>query len=173
MSRATERRGLAGHFISTSSFLSAPLSCSEPPAQLPCRALSVLKQLLWLLPSCLTLPGGTHSTLCHPHGLAPPATELSRQGKASSWVRGEGTSPFPLPSGGSSPSSLLPGKEATSCPQGHKHLGLCFSMCKMEGLDMMFSEVSSSPDSWQIHCSLSALTAPQQSPQESGCHCAV
>lgn len=39
----------------TSCFFPSPLSCSEPPAQPPWRALSALKQLLWLLPSALIL----------------------------------------------------------------------------------------------------------------------
>lgn len=149
------------------------MSCPEPhpppPAPLshhpapPCRrAQCVLcwKQLLWPLPSAVTLLRVDHSTLCCPPVLAPPAPELSGQRETSSWVRGEGQglghlSP-PFTFSRLIPKFVLSGQETTRYPCGHRHSGLSSSMPKMKGLDMIFSEVSSSPDTWEVHCSLSA-----------------
>lgn len=47
-------------------------------------------------------------------------------------------------------------------------MGLSFSMYKMKGLDMIFSEDSSSPDPGQVDGSLPAFTAPSKTPRDQG-----
>lgn len=138
--------------------LQAP--CPAPP----CRAVSVLKQLLWPLSPALTLLG---SQIQQPYsissGLAPPTPKPSGQERTSDL--GDMKVPWSwapliflyfqrlLSSGASSPNSSL-----IKTPHNvHEVQDTWASVCscnKMKGLNTIFSEVSSSPDTQRVHGSL-------------------
>lgn len=136
-------RALVGFVLPHSSLELLQAPCPAPP----CRAVSVLKQLL----------GPPYSI---PSGLAPSTPKPPGQGRTShlgdvkvSWFWAPLISLYfqrPLSSGASSLNDSL-------AKTPHNVQGIWASVCscnKMKELDAIFSEVSSSPDTKRVHGSL-------------------